>query len=273
MNVSSGERVDLIVERLQRSGFVTSKELIDTLGASGPTIRRDLARLERDGVLQRVHGGAVLITDGAAHIPEPVFSELAATHAIDKDAIAEMAVGMVRDGETVLLDIGTTTARIARLLRGRDVRVITSNLAAFDELRTDDHVDLVLLGGSIRRHFETLVGPLTEDAIRSVSADIAFLSCTGVRSDGAIVDDIVHEATVKRAIIGASTRVVLVATASKFPGSGSIRIGSVDQVNDIVTTAELDQPPLASFQTTGGAIHLVEPRQPRVRSLSAAGAD
>ncbi|MEK8174926.1 hypothetical protein NKH77_55270 [Streptomyces sp. M19] len=86
---------------------------------------------------------------------------------------------MVPDQSVVLLDIGTTTPMLARRLRGRDITVITSNLAVFDALRDDEAVRVVLLGGVVRRNYRTLVGSITELALRQVSADILFLSCTG----------------------------------------------------------------------------------------------
>jgi DeoR/GlpR family transcriptional regulator of sugar metabolism len=237
------ERAERIVERLRERGTVSAQELVRMLRVSAPTIRRDLERLEGEGVLQRVHGGAFLTTAGAeaAGEAEAPFADVVADHAAEKDAVAAEAANLVLPGQVVLLDIGTTTMRIARYLRGQSITVITGNLAVFDVLRHDDTCELVMLGGSVRRNYQSLVGPLTEDALASVSADIAFLSCTGVRPDGSVVDDISQEATLKRAIVRSANRVVLPLPAAKFPGTGSLRICRLDDINDLITTAGADE--------------------------------
>jgi DeoR/GlpR family transcriptional regulator of sugar metabolism len=244
------ERAEKIVERLRERGTVSAQELVRLLQVSAPTIRRDLERLEHEGVLRRVHGGAYLPeaddavetvgdqADGWAEVP---FAASAAVHAAQKEAVAAQAAALVGPGQVVLLDIGTTTMRIARHLRGRHVTVITASLAVLDLLLDDETTDLVLLGGTLRRNYQSLVGPLTEDALGSVSADIAFLSCTGVRPDGSVVDDISQEATLKRVIVRSATRVVLAAPASKFPGTGSLRICKLDDLADLITNAGLDE--------------------------------
>ncbi|HEY0248134.1 MAG TPA: DeoR/GlpR family DNA-binding transcription regulator [Gryllotalpicola sp.] len=247
------QREEAILGRLREIGSVSAQELVRLLDVSAPTVRRDLERLEGEGLLRRVHGGA-LSTQEASGGDEAPFGAVTAEFAPEKDAIAVAAAALVEDGQVVLLDIGTTTARIARQLRGRAVTVITSSLAVLDELRNDEAVELVLLGGTVRRNFQTVVGPLTEDAIASVSADLAFLSCTGVRADGAIVDDISREASIKRAIAKSAGRLMLVATAAKFPGTGAIRIAQLEEMDAVITTASADHAPLNDYAGNGGKV-------------------
>jgi DeoR/GlpR family transcriptional regulator of sugar metabolism len=256
------ERAERIVERLRERGTVSAQELVRMLRVSAPTIRRDLDRLEGDGVLRRVHGGAFLPSTeagaraGAGAAGETPFAEVVAEHAAAKEAVAAEAAKLVLPGQVVLLDIGTTTMRIARHLRGRSITVITGNLAVLDVLRHDDVCGLVMLGGSVRRNYQSMVGPLTEDALASVSADIAFLSCTGVRPDGSVVDDISQEATLKRAIVRSANRVVLPVPAAKFPGSGSLRICRVEDLDDLITTAGADENTLDRARQAGANVIL-----------------
>jgi DeoR/GlpR family transcriptional regulator of sugar metabolism len=246
------ERAERIVERLRERGTVSAQELVRMLRVSAPTIRRDLERLEGEGVLRRVHGGAFLTSNGAEQEgPEAPFADVVASNAAEKDAVAALAATLVQPGQVVLLDIGTTTMRIARQLRGRSITVITGSLAVLDVLRHDEVCELVLLGGSVRRNYQSLVGLLTEDALASVSVDIAFLSCTGVRPDGSVVDDISQEATLKRAIARSANRVVLAAPAAKFPGSGSLRICRMDDLHDLVTTPGADLSTLEHARQAG----------------------
>ena len=244
------QRDQVILTRLRQTGTSTAQELAVLAQASSATIRRDLDRLHRRGALHRVYGGAAL----AGSPDESPFDDVVDTDAVDKDAVADAAAGLVRDGQVVLLDIGTTTLRIARRLRGREVTVITSSLAVLDVLRSDPAVELLLLGGSVRRNFHSLVGSLTENGLLMVKADVLFLSCTGVDPDGMVVDDISAEAGVKRAMIAAARQVVLVAPAAKFPGTGSMRICDVAQLDVLVTTAGADPGTLERCRADGGRV-------------------
>lgn len=249
------QRDEMILDELRQNGTVSAADLASLLQVSAPTIRRDLDRLEHDGALQRVRGGAYLADVPAAESSaEQSFRAVVDDNAAAKDAVAATAAALVEDGQVVVLDIGTTTMRIAHHLRGRRVTVITSSLAVLDVLRHDVEVDLVLLGGAVRRNFQTLVGSFTEDNLADVVADLAFLSCTGVRSDGSVVDDISREVTVKRAITRAADRVVLAAPASKFPGTGALRITSLADVDVLVTTADAPAATTALVVQAGGLL-------------------
>jgi DeoR/GlpR family transcriptional regulator of sugar metabolism len=248
--VLAHERAEKILERLRERGTVSAQELVRMLQVSAPTIRRDLERLEHEGALRRVHGGAFL-----PHAPaEAPFAEVVNDNAASKEAVAARAAELVSPGQVVLLDIGTTTVRIARLLAGQHVTVITASLAVLDVLRHDPVVELVLLGGSVRQNFESLVGPLTQDTLATVTADIAFLSCTGVRPDGSVVDDISQEAALKRAMVHCANRVVLAAPAGKFPGSGSLRICRLDDIDDLITTPGADESSLDLCRQAGVSV-------------------
>ena len=245
-----------IVRRLRAGGAASVEDLATALGVSAATIRRDLHQLDRAGVLTRVHGGAYLnpggATDPAAdwHLERP-FADVAASHAADKEAVARLAAGLVRDGDVLLLDIGTTTVMLARLLRGRPVTVLTSSLAVLDVLRDDQTVELILLGGMVRRTYHSLVGVLTEDALRQVRADHAFLGASGVRADGEVIDTTLIEMPVKRAMARAADRVVLLADRHKFPGTGSLRVCDAGDLDVLVTNDGADPATLAVCAAAG----------------------
>lgn len=245
------QRDERIVELLRRDGGASAVDLAGALSVSVATIRRDLERLARAGRLSRVHGGAFYRD---ATEPEQPFGEVVQEDAAAKDGVAARAAEIVADGDVVFLDIGTTTMRIAQRLRGRDVTVITSSLAVLDVLRHDEAVELVLLGGSLRRNYQTLVGPLTEEALTLVRPGLAFVSCTGIRPDGTVVDDISQEATIKRAIVASSDRTALVATGAKFPGKGSLRIARVEQLDYLITSEGADEATLALCSAAGGRV-------------------
>jgi DeoR/GlpR family transcriptional regulator of sugar metabolism len=250
------ERRQRILTELRASGAASVPELAETLGVSPSTIRRDLEILDRNGELTRSYGGAVLrsgmtVQDGG-ELPESPYDDSAD---IDlKARLAKAALAYVRDGSVVLLDIGTTTPLLARMLRGRDITVVTTNLAVFDELRNDAAVRVILLGGVVRRNMRTLVGSLTASSIQQISADIMFLSCTGVRPGGAVVDDMAVETPLKQAMIAASDRVVLLASEAKFPGTGALRVCALTDVDVLVTTEGAPEETIEVCRAGGGEV-------------------
>ncbi|MCX4909476.1 DeoR/GlpR family DNA-binding transcription regulator [Streptomyces sp. NBC_00878] len=252
----SSKRHAKIVESLRSTGVASVRELAERLQVSESTIRRDLIELDRHGELVRTYGGAALSPRTAADSPavEEPFDVSAAHDRAVKEAMAERAAELVADDTVVVLDIGTTTPLIARRLRGRPVTVITSNLAVLDELRDDDSVRLVVLGGVLRRNYQSLVGALAENALRQVSADLVFLSCTGVRANGHVVDDMAVEAPIKQALVESAPRVVLVAGESKFPGTGSLRVCSLADIDVLVTSAGADPRTLDLCRQAGGQV-------------------
>ncbi|MFC4120859.1 DeoR/GlpR family DNA-binding transcription regulator [Nonomuraea zeae] len=240
-----------IMRRVRLSGATSVRDLASQLGVSPSTIRRDLEVLDRDGTLRRVRGGA--LADADADVTRP-FAEVAAVDEQDKEAVAACAAQLVRDGEVVLLDIGTTTMRLARRLRGRRVTVVTSSLAVLDALRTDTEVELLLLGGMVRRTYHSLVGMLTEAALGQVVADRVFLGASGVRPDGQLVDTTLAEVPLKRAMIAAAGQVVLVVDRHKFPGTGALRVCGPEDIDVIVTNEGADEPTLRACAAAGAEV-------------------
>ncbi|AEM84030.1 MULTISPECIES: DeoR/GlpR family DNA-binding transcription regulator [Streptomyces] len=238
-------RHQMILRALRSGGPAAVTDLSEQLGVSAATVRRDLLKLEEEGLLTRVHGGAV-VEEG-----DQPFAEVAGVRVAEKDALAVAAADMIEDGQSVLLDIGTTAYRLARQLHGRRLTVITSNLVVFEELADDTAVELVLLGGVLRREYRSLVGFLTEDNLRQLHADWLFLGTSGVRPSGQIMDTTVIEVPVKRAMIAASDQVVLLADAGKFPGTGMTKVCGPEDLDAVVTNAPSDSATCSVFEQAG----------------------
>ncbi|AQZ64196.1 Transcriptional repressor of the fructose operon, DeoR family [[Actinomadura] parvosata subsp. kistnae] len=237
-----------IMRRVRTSGATSVRDLASQLGVSPSTIRRDLEVLDRDGTLRRVRGGALPCADADTDRP---FAEVAGTDGQDKEAVAARAARLVADGDVVLLDIGTTTMRLARRLRGRRVTVVTSSLAVLDVLRTDPDVELLLLGGMVRRPYHSLVGVLTEAALGQVVADRVFLGASGVRPDGQLVDTTLAEVPLKRAMMAAAGQVVLLVDRHKFPGTGALRVCGPEDIDVLVTNDGADEATLRACTAAG----------------------
>lgn len=239
-------RHERLLKLLREEGVLPVGRIAQRLGVSEATARRDLTELDGAGMLTRVYGGAVARTPA-----ERPFAEEEVDDRAGKDAVARRAAAVVEDGETVLLDIGTTTLQLARRLRGRNVTVATSNLAVYDELKEDPEVGLVLLGGQVRRNYRSLVGHLTQAGLGRLYADRLFLGASGVLPDGRVLDTTDIEVPVKQAMLEAARHVVLLATARKFPGTGTACICGPKDIDALITSEPPDPETLSVFREAG----------------------
>lgn len=220
-------------------------DLADTFGVSEMTVRRDLRLLSRQGKIERVHGGAVSMER------DRPFAEIAVERFAAKDRIGAAAARLVQDGQTVMLDIGTTTLQLARHLRGRTLTVITTNLAAYEELVPEPDITLILTGGQVRRDYRSLVGVLAEDVLRQLNADIAFVGTSGIDPELSIWDTTMSEVPIKRAMMAAADQVVLLADAEKFSMAGVVRVCGAQDVDRIVTDAGIPATSRAALDEAG----------------------
>ena len=241
----AARRRELILDAVRRGQTAEVVELAVRFEVSEMTVRRDLAQLALEGRLKRVHGGAVSERD------EPPFEQIAVERLAEKDAIGRAAARLVADGQTVMIDIGTTTLQLARHLRGRKLTVVTSSLAVIEELLPDDGIELVVLGGSVRRNYRSLIGVLAEDALRQLSCDIAFLGASGIGDDLFVMDTTMVEVPIKRGMIAAAKRSVLLADAAKFSMHGSVRVCNAADLDAVVTDAPPDWRAVARLADRG----------------------
>lgn len=231
--------------RAVRSGTAHVSDLAESFGVSEMTVRRDLGALARDGKLERVHGGAV---DAGV---EPGFSQIEVERFDIKDRIGAKAAELVRDGQTVMIDIGTSTLQLARHLHGKQITVVTTNLAALEELLPDPKIELVLPGGVVRRNYRSLVGVLAEDSLRQIKSDILFLGTSGVDVELGVWDTTMVEVPIKRLMLAGAREVVLLADAAKFEMTGMVRVCGPESIHRIVTDAPLPASSQSAVEAAG----------------------
>jgi DeoR/GlpR family transcriptional regulator of sugar metabolism len=221
-----------------RDGATHVADLAAAFEVSEMTVRRDLRALAREGKIERVRGGALNSAN------EPPFEETVVERFDAKDRIGAAAAALVEDGQTVMIDIGTTTLQAARHLHGRGITVVTSSLAVYEELVPDPAVELLLPGGLVRRNYRSLVGVLAEDTLRQLKADICFLGTSAIDVDLGVWDSTLVEVPIKRAMIAASDCVALLADAEKFSAAGLVRVCDATAIDHVVT----DRPLPAAYQ-------------------------
>jgi DeoR/GlpR family transcriptional regulator of sugar metabolism len=211
-------------------------ELSRALRVSEATVRRDLDALARRGKVRRVHGGAERVR---ALPGEPVFTEKASLRAAEKERIAELALGLVADGDTIYLDGGSTVLALARRLgEKRDLTVITNSLMAAAELMESGQGHrLILLGGEFRALSRTLVGPLTEPVLARLHPDKAFMGTIGFTAEEGISTTDANEAFTKERVMRRARQVVLLADAAKLGHPSLVTSGEPGDIDILVTDA------------------------------------
>lgn len=230
------ERRNAILDLVTSRGRVRIGDLARELGVTEPTVRKDLARLERARKLQRTHGGAI----AAQSFPERSFDEKRSAHAEAKTAIAQACLDLVGVGDAVYLDSGTTVLRIAELLNVPQVNVVTNGLAAAMAVGDAPSIRHTLLGGQARPAGGSVSGPLAVQNLQQFTVDTAFLGVTGVTEAGITVADFA-EAQLKAAVIERARRVVVPLDASKVGVTDFASVAPLDRIDTIVTLDASEQ--------------------------------
>jgi len=249
------EREQMILQLLGETGK-TITELSLGIGVSEATVRRDLDSLDAQGKVTRVHGGAV-----RAQFPrtEPVFSQKASLHAVEKEDIARHAAGMVCDHETIYLDGGSTVQAMAKHLSGRrSLTIVTNSLTAVFELLDSPH-KVIITGGELRSISRTLVGPLTARIIGSLHIDKAFMGTIGLTADeGASTTD-PNEAFTKETAMSRADKVVLLADSSKVGVPSFSRSGTLEDIDILVTDRGISKTHRKALEEKGIEIAIAKP--------------
>lgn len=228
----------LIVKRAQAAAGVEVAILAEELAVTPETIRRDLSALERQGLVRRVHGGAVAVERRGF---EPNLGTRLAHRSCEKRRIAECAVTLLPDHGSVLLDSGTTTLGVAqRLPSGREFTVVTNSVVIATALARRNDVTLHLLGGRVKTRTGAAVGSWGAEALRNIHIDLAFLGTNGISAARGLTTPDQDEATTKHAMVNAAARIVVVADSSKVAVNHFARFAELSQIDTIVTDNGLD---------------------------------
>ncbi|OII07266.1 DeoR family transcriptional regulator [Curtobacterium sp. MMLR14_014] len=243
MPQTPAERRQAILDQVRDTGYVRAVDLTSALHVDSSTIRRDMERLERAGLIRRMHGGA-LPADPADTIDTP-YEVRRSQHLNEKTAIGVAAAELVRDGQSVLIDNGSTAYQVAMALAAhRDLTVVTNDLMVAMCLRNQRAHQVHLTGGLLLDTVFTLVGPVAMHAVEGLHVDWAFLGAEGVDPDAGITNINVVELPLKRAMIAAAQKVAVVADSSKLGRRSLATVCRLDEVDVVITddgVAETDR--------------------------------
>jgi DeoR family glycerol-3-phosphate regulon repressor len=229
-----------ILRALKGQGACRIRDLAGQLQVSGETVRRDIIEMAREGLIKRVHGGASLLDP----LHEPSFSQRMETNAAAKQAIAQLAAAEVRNGDTLMLDTGSTTAFVAHgLVNHRDLLVVTNSVDIARTLATRNGNRVFMAGGELRADDGAALGPTATEYIAQFHVRVAILSAGAVDAEEGLMDYDPAEAAFSRVVIAQAERTIVVADHSKFGRRGLVGVCRLEAIDLLIT----DQPPPPEF--------------------------
>jgi DeoR/GlpR family transcriptional regulator of sugar metabolism len=231
------ERRQKLLELVSQRGFVALADLAAAIDASESTIRRDLEHLHQQGVLKRTHGGAIYLGDG---LTLPALEERSESQVEEKRAIGRTAASLVSDGDAILLDGGTTTLEVARLLIGRPLQVVTNSLPIANLFASSRETDLVMLGGYVYPKTGVALGPLTVRMMQDIHVHKAILSVGGITAKGLFNSNLLLVET-ERQMMACADEVVVVADRTKIGRQALAFLCELSAIDTLVVDAGLTQ--------------------------------
>jgi DeoR/GlpR family transcriptional regulator of sugar metabolism len=242
-------RRDQILDRLRTAGNVLVGDLALDLATSEMTIRRDLKLLEAEGLVRRVHGGALLVPSRAY---EPTFREKSRQFVDEKRRIGAAAAALIEPGDTIILSPGTTTMEVARHMTGvRNVTVITSAVNIAAELAGDPDLHVIVTGGHLRGTTYALVGSLAEENLRGLHVNKLFLGGNGLTVEHGLTTPDLSVATTDRALLRSAERVIVTVDHSKIGRTTMCQTAPIEDVHLLVTDSGIVAEQRRAFERAG----------------------
>ncbi len=242
------ERWEKIIEMVDEKGGVSVEEIAQELSVSLPTVRRDLARIQQRGLIERRRGGA---SPAIKSRIAPTIAESRKVNPIEKELIGGVAAELVENGDAVMIDGGFTTYQVARHINAANVKVVTNSFDVAQAVVGRRDISLVILGGEMLNDSGTTVGPAAEMQIRELSADKAFLGINAISPEDGLGTDRALTAQTKKAMIERSREVIVVADHSKLGRSALYKVAPLDVVSTLITDDQADPTILEAFRAAG----------------------
>ena len=231
------ERQKNILEYLERRHSATIKELAAAIYTSEASVRRDIARLESDGYVERIYGGVLLAGHQNSVVPVNVRES---SNTSGKEVVAQMAAQIIHDGDTVILDASTTAFRICRHIRDRKhLKIITNNLRVCDTLADAEDIQIYCTGGTFIGSSGCFIGPNAEDFIRKINADLLFFSSQGITEDGRITDVSEQEISIRKVMLKHAKKRYFLCDSTKFGICRPFTLCHKDEIDGIICDTQL----------------------------------
>ncbi|WP_152397204.1 DeoR/GlpR family DNA-binding transcription regulator [Paenibacillus guangzhouensis] len=245
------ERHQAILQKLQQEKSVRASDLIQIFQVSFETIRRDLEFLESEGVLRRVHGGAILTEmDYSREIPRTLREN---TYLEEKNELAEIAASFVEEGQSIALDVSTTNNHFAQVLKRKFDRltIITNSLPIAHDLMSKPNYTIILIGGVIRNSEQGTIGDLAQEFASRFHADLFFMSMSGVTLTEGITDYGIAEIQIKKIMHQNAKRTFALADSSKFDAVSLIKVCGATEVERFITDSHVSEEIVQKYKEHG----------------------
>ncbi len=245
------DRRTAILGALAGRSFLSVRELGRITGASSATLRRDVAKLEADGLLRRLHGG-IAAPDPAlpATLGAPAFHSERVRNVERKRAIAAVAAGLCSDGESIIINAGTTTFAMVDFLRARRLNILTNSFPIAEALIRSSDNRITLPGGEVYREQGIILSPFEDDAIQNLHATTMFMSAAAITPLGIVeIDPLIARAEAK--LLSRADRLIVLADSTKFEPKGSLVVCPLSRVTAIVTDDGVSEAAIAMLQKAG----------------------
>ncbi len=249
MHLSSVERQENILRLIEQHQRISLAQICETFSISTATARRDLEALAEQGIIQRVHGGAIAVRRAPPELP---ISQRVRDQPREKQRIGQLAAHLVTDGETIFLGSGTTVLEVARnLVHYRDLSVITNSLMVVNALAEAPGVTVVALGGMLRHTEFSFIGHITEQALKEVRADKVIMGIRAIDPEQGLMNAYLPEAMTDRAILNMAREIIIVADHTKCGRASSAFLAPITVVNTLVTDQETSPDFLQALKSQG----------------------
>ncbi len=246
--LSSYERQRELARLLERVGRLSVAQICEQFSISEATARRDLEALSEQGLIQRVHGGAVLVRQAA---PEEPILRRSREQENEKERIGRATAALIQDGETVFLGSGTTVLQVAQHLITRNITVITNSLPVINLMSEKENIELIALGGMLRDSELSFIGHITEQALSEVRADKIIIGIRAISLNQGLTNDYLPETLTDRAILKVGREVILVADHSKINRVSTTFLAPLTHVHKLVTDEQTPRTFITALKAQG----------------------
>ena len=230
--LSGYERQRELARLLERNGRLSVGQICEQFGVSEATARRDLEALSEQGLIQRVHGGAVFVHQAA---PEEPILRRSHEQEKEKERIGRAAAALVQDGETIFLGSGTTVLQVAQHLATRNITIITNSLPVINLMSEKENINLIALGGMLRDTELSFIGHITEQALSEVRADKVIIGIRAISLEQGLTNDYLPETLTDRAILNTGRENIIVADHTKCGVISTAFVAPLTAINTLVT--------------------------------------
>lgn len=248
----SKKRQKKIIEKLNEAGKASVNDLSRDLDVSPITIRRDLDSLSQEGIIERIHGGALINPE---KLNEALFTEKGHQHVIEKEAIGKLAADLLNEGDTVYLNSGSTTLEVLKHLQDKHVRIITNNAAAI-EIPRDPKVELFLVGGEYRDSSRSLVGDMALNTLQHIFSSCTILGTNSISPEYGLTSSVQQETSVNKLMVEhCNGPVIVLADSSKLGTISNFSTVPIDKISILVTDRNADPYMIEKFSKVGVKVY------------------